>query len=108
MSWLKKIVATISGQSPEQIVAGEALQAVPKAGCLTAEAAPATAAGLASASAEAEDEGKQRRYYVKKGLYVDNAEERAAAARAVETASEETPDRQPVDLKTLFPKLSLR
>jgi hypothetical protein len=63
---------------------------------------------LASASAEKDDESKQRRYYVKKGLYVDNAEERAAAARAVETASEETPDRQPVDLKTLFPKLSLR
>jgi hypothetical protein len=63
---------------------------------------------LASASAEKDDESKQRRYYVKKGLYVDNAEERAAAARAVETASEESPDRQPVDLKTLFPKLSLR
>lgn len=108
MSWLKKIVAAVSGQSPEQIVAAEALQAVPKAGCLTPEAAPTSAAALASESAEKEDEGVQRRYYVKKGLYVDNAEERAAAARAGETASAETPDRQPVDLKTLFPKLSLR
>ena len=107
MSWLKKIVAAISGQSPEQIVAAEALQAVPKAGCLTSEVATAPVAALACASAEADDESKQRRYYVKKGLYVDNAEERAAAALA-ETASEETLDQQPVDLKTLFPKLSLR
>jgi len=57
---------------------------------------------------EAADEGtKQRRYFVKKGLFVDNEEERAAAHK-VQAASEEVPDKRPVALKELFPKLSLR
>jgi hypothetical protein len=107
MSWLKKIVSTISARSPEQ-PAEDVLDAMPTAQCVTAEAAPASV--LASEPvADTEDENpiKQRRYFVKKGLYVDNEEERAAA-RLAESSAEEIPDRHPVDLKTLFPKLSLR
>lgn len=104
MSWLKKIVSTISARGVEQM-AEEAIEVVPTAQCLTAQPEPVPASAPA---AEAEDENpiKQRRYFVKKGLYVDNEEERAAAG-AVES-TEEIADRHPVDLKTLFPKLSLR
>lgn len=104
MSWLKKIVSTISARGTQQSVE-EVVEPMPTAPCLTAQAVPATANEPA---AEAEDENpiKQRRYFVKKGLYVDNEEERAAAKTA--ESVEEIPDRRPVDLKTLFPKLSLR
>jgi len=104
MSWLKKIVSTISARGVEQM-AEEIIDAMPTAQCLTAEPEPVPASEPA-AEAEDEDPIKQRRYFVKKGLYVDNAEERAAA-RAVESTGE-VADKPPVDLKSLFPKLSLR
>jgi hypothetical protein len=103
MSWLKKIVSTISARGEQTVE--EVIDAMPTAQCLTAEPQPVSASEL---YAEAEDENpiKQRRYFVKKGLYVDNEQERAAARAAEST--EEIADRPPVDLKTLFPKLSLR
>ena len=102
MSWLKKIVSTMRGVDQ---MAEEVIDATPTAQCLTAEPQPVPASEPA---AEAEDESpiKQRRYFVKKGLYVENAEERAAAL--VVESTEEVADKPPVDLKTLFPKLSLR
>jgi hypothetical protein len=68
---------------------------------VTAEAA------LADGDAE-EDENSthQRRYFVKNGKWVDNEEERAVAAAG--DTQEIIIDKRPVDLKTLFPKLSLR
>jgi hypothetical protein len=68
---------------------------------VTAEAALAD--GVAK---EDENSTHQRRYFVKNGQWVDNDEERARAG-AVDS-QEEIIDRHPVDLKTLFPKLSLR
>ena len=59
-------------------------------------------------AADAEDENptKQRRYFVKEGVFVDHEEEKpiTCAGEAVKGI----PDKRPVDLKTLFPKLSLR
>ena len=69
----------------------------------SATAEPALAVGVAQ---EDENSTQQRRYFVKNGKWVDNEEERARAG-AVETA-EEIIDKRPVDLRTLFPKLSLR
>ncbi len=103
MSWLKKIVSTISARGEQ--MAEEVVDVMPTAQCLTAEA---EAVPASEPAAEAEDENpiRQRRYFVKKGLYVDNEEEQAAA-RIVES-NEEIIDKHPVDLKSLFPKLSLR
>jgi hypothetical protein len=102
MSWLKKIVSKLSAQNVEQVVE-EVLDTMPTAQCLTAQAVEAS-----EPAPDEEDESpiKQRRYFVKKGLYVDNEEERAAAR--VAESKEEIADRSPVDLRTLFPKLSLR
>jgi len=55
---------------------------------------------------EDENSTQQRRYFVKSAKWVDNEEERARAG-AVET-TEEIIDKRPVDLRALFPKLSLR
>jgi hypothetical protein len=104
MSWFTKIVSTISARGAEQL-ANEVPDETPAAQDLIAEAIPA-AANEPAADAEDENPNKQRRYFVKKGLYVDNEEERTAA-QLVES-SEEIADKRPVDLKTLFPKLSLR
>jgi hypothetical protein len=98
MSWLKKIVSKICAQSEQ--VAEEVLNAMPAAQCPTAESVATVSAPAA------ENPTKQRRYFVKRGLFVDHEDE-VAAARAVES-KEEILDRRPVDLKTLFPKLSLR
>ena len=107
MSWLKKIVSTIGGQKIEK-TAEAVLEAMPTVQCATAASA-AVAEAPSNSDDEAADEGtKQRRYFVKKGLFVDNEEERAAAHKVVQTASEEVPDKRPVGLKELFPKLSLR
>jgi hypothetical protein len=104
MSWLKKFVSTLGARGAEPM-ADKIVDAMPTAQRLTAESQPVPASAPV---AEAEDENpiKQRRYFVKKGLFVDNAEERAAAL--VVESTEEIADRAPVDLKTLFPKLSLR
>jgi hypothetical protein len=69
----------------------------------SATAEPGLAVGVAQ---EDENSTRQRRYFVKNGKWVDNEEERARAG-AVET-TEEIIDKRPVDLRTLFPKLSLR
>ncbi|HVB79514.1 MAG TPA: hypothetical protein VNE82_06115 [Candidatus Binataceae bacterium] len=103
MSWLKKIVSTITTRGEQ--MAEEVVDAMPTAQCLTAAPEAGPVSELAAA-AEDENPIKQRRYFVKKGLYVDNAEERAAAVEA--ESHEEVADKRPVDLKTLFPKLSLR
>jgi hypothetical protein len=137
MSWLKKIASKLSMQSAEQ-AAEEVLDGMPTAPCLTVEPASAAgeenkntagprryfikadilrgAIVPVSVTAEAaladgvakEDENSthQRRYFVKNGQWVDNEEERARAG-AVDS-QEEIIDKRPVDLKTLFPKLSLR
>ena len=59
-------------------------------------------------AADAEDENptKQRRYFVKEGVFVDHEEEKPI--RCAGEAVKGIPDKRPVDLKTLFPKLSLR
>jgi hypothetical protein len=136
MSWLKKIVSKISMQGAEQ-AAEEVLNAMPTAQCLAVEPAsaageenkntagprryfikadilrgaivppsPTAEPALADGDAE-EDENSthQRRYFVKSAKWVDNEEERSRAL-AVDTA-EEIIDKRPIDLKTLFPKLSL-
>jgi hypothetical protein len=73
-------------------------------------------------AADAEDENptKQRRYFVKEGLFVDHENEKQPfqgrgrpmprPPQPVTCPGEAVriPDRLPVDLKTLFPKLSLR
>ncbi|MFZ1122136.1 MAG: hypothetical protein WB999_12585 [Candidatus Binataceae bacterium] len=138
MSWLKKIVSKMSGHNAERMAevvdampAAQCLTVEPasantagqenknpaeprryfiKADLLrgaivppSVTAEPALAVGVAQ---EDENSTHQRRYFVKKGKWVDNEEERARAG-AVDSA-EEIIDRRPVDLKTLFPKLSLR
>jgi hypothetical protein len=138
MSWLKKIASKISMQGAQQaaeelnvVPTVQCLMADPasanpagqenenpagprryfiKADILrgaivppSATAEPALAVGVAQ---EDESSTQQRRYFVKNGKWVDNEEERARAG-AVET-TEEIIDKRPVDLRTLFPKLSLR
>ena len=106
MSWLKKIVSTIGAQKIDK-AAEAVLQAMPTAQCATVATEP-MAEVPGKVDGEAADEGtKQRRYFVKKGLYVDNEEERAAVHK-VQAAAEEIPDKRPVGRKELFPKLSLR
>jgi hypothetical protein len=136
MSWLKKIVSKISMQGAEQ-VAADVLDAMPTAQCLAVEPASAAGeenkntAGprryfikadilsgaivppsltaepdLAVGDAEEDDSSThQRRYFVKSAKWVDNEEERAATAAG--DTEEIIIDKRPVDLKTLFPKLSL-
>jgi hypothetical protein len=136
MSWLKKIVSKISMQGAEQ-VAADVLDAMPTAQCLAVEPAsaageenkntagprryfikadilsgaivpPSVTAEAALADGDAgEDENSthQRRYFVKSAKWVDNEEERVAAAAG--DTQEIIIDKRPVDLKTLFPKLSL-
>ena len=61
---------------------------------------------LAVGDAEEDDSSThQRRYFVKSAKWVDNEEERVAAAAG--DTQEIIIDKRPVDLKTLFPKLSL-
>ena len=72
-------------------------------------APPSAAAEPAFADGDAEEDENsthQRRYFVKNGKWVDNEEERAVAAAG--DTQEIIIDKRPVDLKTLFPKLSLR
>jgi hypothetical protein len=102
MSWLTKMVSKIGKQNLEQS-AEEVIDAMPAAKCMTAEPV-ASAAGVTDQKEE--NPTKQRRYFVKTGVYMDNEAEVAAKNSAADT--EVIPDRQAADLKTLFPKLSLR
>ena len=138
MSWLKKIVSKISMQSAEQAAeevlnampTAQCLTAEPasnsageenkntagprryfiKADILRGAIVPpilTAEPALADGDAEEDDSSThQRRYFVKNGKWVDNEEERAAAAAG--DTEEIIIDKRPVDLKTLFPKLSLR
>ena len=62
--------------------------------------------GLCGELEEDDNPTKQRRYYVKTGRYVDYEEEVLASRSA--SAQEVIFDKIPTDLKSLFPKLSLR
>jgi hypothetical protein len=101
MSLLHKIIATIRSDHARQ----ELAPAAPVMNCLTAEAAL-----VDRPEYEPKTEGnstKQRRYYVKTGLYVDNEEE-ASASRRPATTQTIVFEKAPADLKSLFPRLSLR
>jgi hypothetical protein len=68
-------------------------------------AEPALANG---ADHEDENSTRQRRYFVKTGKWVGNEDEILAAQNGSNGSEEVILDRHPVDLRTLFPKLSLR
>lgn len=99
MSWLRKIVSTIRSDQAEQ-----ALDKVTK----PAPASPSLVTESASASEPIAEENSNptgpRRYFVKRGVFVDHENEAPATAGA----EEEIPDQPPVDLRSIFPKLSLR
>ena len=80
----------------------ELVGATPVPQSFTAE--PAVANG---ADHEDGNPTKQRRYFAKTGKWVDNEEELAAQNES-NGPEEVIFDRRPVDLRTLFPKLSLR
>ena len=103
MSLLRKIIAAIRSDHAEQAI-DEFTPAMSAANSLKAEVVL-----IDRPSGELEEDDnptKQRRYYVKTGRYVDHEEEvlasRSASAQAVIF------DKTPTDLKSLFPKLSLR
>ena len=105
MSWLSNLFSKTTVIKLEQ--AQEAVvTAMPSFQCAVAVNEEPESEDNADADSN-ENSSRQRRYFVKTGTYVDNEEERAAARKA-DSSAEEIRDRQPVDLKTLFPKLSLR
>jgi len=102
MSLLRKIIDTIrSGDAQQEIQKDDLIPVAAAANCLMSETA------LVDSESESDDKrSRQRRYYVKTGSYVDYEEEvstRAASAQMVVRF-----DKTPADLKSLFPKLSLR
>ena len=103
MSLLRKIIETIrSGNAQQEIQKiDDLIPVAAAANCLMSETA------LVDSEPESDEKRpRQRRYCVKTGSYVDNEEEtstRAANAQAVVRF-----DKTPADLKSLFPKLSLR
>jgi hypothetical protein len=100
MSLLHKIIATIRSDQAQQEFA-PALTAI---NCLTAEVASVDRS--VGESEEDDNPTKQRRYYVKTGRYVDHEEDVLASESA--GAQAVVFDKIPTDLKSLFPKLSLR
>jgi hypothetical protein len=103
MSLLHKIIATIRSDRAQQAIE-EFAPAMPAINCLTAEVALVDRP--VGEPEEDDNPTKQRRYYVKSGLYVDHEEEVLASLSA--SAQAVTFDKAPTDLKSLFPKLSLR
>ena len=103
MSLLSKIISTIRSGHPQHETA-ESAPTVNIENCLAAEDAVPDSPVVEQQ--EDENPTRQRRYYVKTGRYVDNEEEVAASRCA--SAEAVIFDRPPVDLKSLFPKLSLR
>jgi len=81
---------------------------MPTVQCATIASSPVAEGPSDSDGEEGDEDSKQRRYFVKKGLFVENQEEREAAHKVAKVASEEILDKRPVGLKELFPKLSLR
>jgi len=103
MSLLRKIISTISSDHAQQATA-EFPPAIPAANCLAIEVA---LVDRPMRELEEDDNPtKQRRYYVKTGRYVDYEEEVLASRPA--SAQVVIFDKTPTDLKSLFPKLSLR
>ena len=103
MSLLRKIISTIRSEHAQQARRGSA-PAMPAANCVTAEVALINRP--AGELEEDDNPTKQRRYYVKTGRYVDHEE---VVASPSESAQEMIIfDKTPTDLKSLFPKLSLR
>ena len=103
MSFLRKIIATIRPDHGQKATEGLVL-VMPAENQLTAEAAQIDR--RVAEPEEDENPTKQRRYYVKTGRYVDYEEEvstQAASGQAVVRF-----DKAPADLKSLFPRLSLR
>jgi hypothetical protein len=104
MSLLRKIISTICSDQAQQAIEGFA-PAMSAANCLATEVA------LVDQSVgeleEDDNPTKQRRYYVKTGRYVDHEEE-VLGARSASAQEVIIFDKTPTDLKSLFPKLSLR
>ena len=103
MSLLSKIISTIRLGHAQQAIE-QFPPAMPAAHCLTAEVA--LVARSVGELEEDDNPTKQRRYYVKTGRYVDHEEEVLASRSA--SAREVIFDKTPSDLKSLFPRLSLR
>jgi hypothetical protein len=103
MSLLRKIISTIRSDHAQQAIE-EFTPAMSAANCLTAEVALIDRP--AGELKEDDNPTKQRRYYVKTGHYVDYGEEVLLSRSA--SAQEVIFDKTPTDLKSLFPKLSLR
>jgi hypothetical protein len=103
MSLLHKVISIIRSDHAQQATEDFA-PAMPAANYLTAEVA--LVERPVGELEEDDNPTKQRRYFVRTGLYVDYEEEvlasRSASAQAVIF------DRPPTDLRSLFPKLSLR
>jgi|HubBroStandDraft_4_1064222.scaffolds.fasta_scaffold500766_1 hypothetical protein len=104
MSLLRKIISTICPDHVQQAIEGFA-PAMSAENCLTAEVALINRP--AGELEEDDNPTKQRRYYVKTGRYVDHEEE-VLASRSASAQEVITFDKTPTDLKSLFPKLSLR
>ena len=103
MSLLRKIISTIRSEHAQQAIE-EFAPAMPAANCVTAEVALINRP--VGELEEDDNPTKQRRYYVKTGRYVDHEE---VVASPSESAQEMIMfDKTPTDLKSLFPKLSLR
>ena len=103
MSLLRKIISAIRSDHAQQAIK-EFAPAMPAANCVRAEVSLINR----SAGEPGEDDNptKQRRYYVKTGRYVDHEE--VLASRSESAQEVITFDKSPTDLKSLFPKLSLR
>jgi hypothetical protein len=103
MSLLRKIISTIRSEHAQQAKRGFA-PAMSAANCVTAEVALINR--LAGELEEDDNPTKQRRYYVKTGRYVDREEVVASPSESAQQVI--IFDKTPADLKSLFPKLSLR
>ena len=104
MSWLKKIIGKFNPQGAEQ-AAEKLIDAMPATGCMTAQASTP----IAAEPDEVDDDNpfKQRRYFVKQGRFVDYQDQNSKASGPGDE-SDDILDRPPTDLKTMFPRLSLR
>ena len=104
MSWLKKIIGKLNIQEVEQ-AAEKLIDAIPATACMTAQVSTPIAAE--PDEVDPDNPFKQRRYFVKQGRFVDYAEQ-ASKASAPGDEAQEIHDRPPTNLKTMFPRLSLR
>jgi hypothetical protein len=86
----------------------EPVQGPPTFQSFTAERALANGANHADEDDHEHGNPKQRRYFAKTGVYVDNEDELLRGRNASNGSEEVIPDKRPMDLKTLFPRLSLR